>query len=1633
MEQINFSILDRVRYNGTDINHLYIDGQLVWLKHTTGFYYLGQTIYCNGGPLTLNKLARTLNVSGINESGDLVTVNVQTDSNKLSFNPSDNTTAFQVGQIIYVDDFQATIDGIVGNQIYYTLLSGATGDTDTTLATNITVGRGGSDSSDPTAEVDTTSIPDSVTAFPDELVGRTIRGKEEKPDRGLTVGGLCVITEINGTTAFTTCGGVGILLGHEGTQWDLLDTASVTVFTVGSVVYINGKQAIIQGEDSDTIFIQYTDGSGFDSVAKDDTARLSFTGNVTGYDIGDTIYVNGRQAEVTGVAGAIVTYKYTDNTYGSTDTGTLHGERTLSSSPTTFGGNTGSVIYVDGQPGTVDSISGNDLTVTLNDNTQEVIDLTLDVTVSLDPNITGYEGGDIFYLNGVRCEVIGVTGALITFRDHYGTVTTIDPTTLTGVSESPSNFTVYSAGVGLYHLGTYKVIYTIEGNIITFQDNTVVDYSTNSADLSLDAPNTTSFLVGNTVYINGVAKVITRISGQRLFFGDGTAVNDDDSTLSSTATSLGGEEVGLGDTIWVGDQEKTIAGLVGNTATLDDGTTVELDDADVGTSRPNYTGFDVTQKVYIGTVLKTITEITGFVLSFEDGSTLDTTTGTAPTIIRPNYTSFVIGNTIFVGLELKTISDILGNVITFTDGSSVDASTATNLSLVAPNQTSFSVDQVVYKGTEAKTIESILGTTLTFVDTTTADQSEVSSNRPNYTLYHVGQELYIDGASVVITGILGSQIEFDNGLTLTNGANNISDAPKYLGGVTSEPLYKGLILGHTSDSGSQKVEITGVFNDGSMQFTPSVGGTNLGNWSPNTQFTWIDPSSISQSVTDGDTLYINGNLKTIAFVDGGKIHFEDGTSVLGADSSVSTVANTTGYNVGDEFFINGTPAEVTSVAGTIMNYLANGVAGTGNPNSNPGSFKDTVDITILFNSMPGSQVKIYGATGSSLGNTFSAITIPSNGQYRHDLTISNDIDIVVEYVPLWTHTVDKWTSNFSHILANSTSQQLGVAGYTWVGQQDQMQVSLSIKADITYDDIMLQIDAKDRHTDMSGNSANFTGYYAGFNWARRITQIGAPQVQQAVALLNSNEALGAVQVPVPAGSIAYVVSNPERWASGTEMQGQKVRRYWTDEEFNSQSASSGYDSRYTAVVQDAYGEFLASHDLQRDTSGWSSWATITAIESQQIYDVADEAGREVVETTDNTTITYPSTSLQNKVAMGSVRQENGDLNLVLWVADEVSINSAYGNSFLRIRRFEKVHYANGDPSSWAVTYTLDHTNADFKEAVKDMDDANNAQDVSRLVCSDDGKTMAYRDGNDVLSVYPDMGYGYEWNKWEIFMNTGIFKGDIAISGDGHVIAVGDKWYSAGQTNQNQALKGQVFVYVRRSDGYYDLENFLNHPDNGNSSKRSHDFGESIDLDYYGERCIVGSSIAQIDVGGWWVFDSCRAPNGARFIYGRFGSYGDEGYGSAVKISACGSYFAIGAIEYENASGASYNGGRVEFWAETSYDRIGGSLGVTKRFEKRADSGSAWRGGRQWSVDMSPNAQSVSIHFPRAPRTVSQAEALRGDIYASPDGNVVFGHTDVYYTGMGNVQKYSGGQTITLPYNALIVIANTYNELPYPIR
>jgi len=214
----------------------------------------------------------------------------------------------------------------------------------------------------------------------------------------------------------------------------------------------------------------------------------------------------------------------------------------------------------------------------------------------------------------------------------------------------------------------------------------------------------------------------------------------------------------VGQVVTINGATETVVSIDGTSIT---GTTTTVDTSNPGGSTittgntTNQTGYSIGQTLWVDGVAKTIAGISGTVITFTDGSTLDTsnTLGAVVTTTDPNAntTSYTVGQTLYIDGSAKVISSISGSVITFSDGSTLDADNpgGTVISTTAPttsggtNQTTTQtsgVGETMYVDGEQKNISTINGTVYTFDDGTQFDTNNPGSSI--YFPYQVGDTLW---------------------------------------------------------------------------------------------------------------------------------------------------------------------------------------------------------------------------------------------------------------------------------------------------------------------------------------------------------------------------------------------------------------------------------------------------------------------------------------------------------------------------------------------------------------------------------------------------------------------------------------------------------------------------------------------------------------------------------------------------------------------------------------------------------------------------------------------------------------------------------------------------------------------------
>ncbi len=111
MNNVDFSLINRVRFNGSDVYNLYINGQLVWKKYFDTYYYIGHTLYNNGVKFRVGRLS-TPKLEGFDASATLVSPDILTETSQLSTTEPTNTLGSLVRHSIFVTKQLHNITGV---------------------------------------------------------------------------------------------------------------------------------------------------------------------------------------------------------------------------------------------------------------------------------------------------------------------------------------------------------------------------------------------------------------------------------------------------------------------------------------------------------------------------------------------------------------------------------------------------------------------------------------------------------------------------------------------------------------------------------------------------------------------------------------------------------------------------------------------------------------------------------------------------------------------------------------------------------------------------------------------------------------------------------------------------------------------------------------------------------------------------------------------------------------------------------------------------------------------------------------------------------------------------------------------------------------------------------------------------------------------------------------------------------------------------------------------------------------------------------------------------------------------------------------------------------------------------------
>lgn len=141
------------------------------------------------------------------------------------------------------------------------------------------------------------------------------------------------------------------------------------------------------------------------------------------------------------------------------------------------------------------------------------------------------------------------------------------------------------------------------------------------------------YYIGKTLWVNGVSSTVSSINGTVVFFtqADGTTGSFDGTDPGGSGVTEGTPNqtsYSNGQTVWIDNYEKTIQGISGTVITFTDGTTFDTANpggSTIATSAPaNTTPYSVNQVLYVDGVAKIVSSLVGSVITFTDGTVVDT-------------------------------------------------------------------------------------------------------------------------------------------------------------------------------------------------------------------------------------------------------------------------------------------------------------------------------------------------------------------------------------------------------------------------------------------------------------------------------------------------------------------------------------------------------------------------------------------------------------------------------------------------------------------------------------------------------------------------------------------------------------------------------------------------------------------------------------------------------------------------------------------------------------------------------------------------------------------------------------------------------------------------------------------------
>ena len=115
-QNIDFSALENITFNGSTVETMVVDGQTIWAKmESSDIYYVGQTVTIDGNAVVVTE------INGTSVTGGGTTVDTSDPGGAVisTTDPNANTTDYTVGQTLYIDGDEKTITSISGSDITF--------------------------------------------------------------------------------------------------------------------------------------------------------------------------------------------------------------------------------------------------------------------------------------------------------------------------------------------------------------------------------------------------------------------------------------------------------------------------------------------------------------------------------------------------------------------------------------------------------------------------------------------------------------------------------------------------------------------------------------------------------------------------------------------------------------------------------------------------------------------------------------------------------------------------------------------------------------------------------------------------------------------------------------------------------------------------------------------------------------------------------------------------------------------------------------------------------------------------------------------------------------------------------------------------------------------------------------------------------------------------------------------------------------------------------------------------------------------------------------------------------------------------------------------------------------------------